>query len=53
MHDVIMPLKTTSDRISADQMNLWIIDESLVFHDFLASDLNLASMRESPPGFVE
>ncbi|MEK6262111.1 MAG: ATP-binding protein [Planctomycetota bacterium] len=29
MHEVIFPLRTTSDDVRADQMNLWILDEKL------------------------
>jgi hypothetical protein len=45
IHAMIFPLKRTSDDVRADQMNLWIIDERLAFHHYLASDLPLKKYR--------
>jgi hypothetical protein len=39
-----MPMGTTSNDIHFESCNLWLIDERLAFHDFLASDKSLASM---------
>ncbi|MBT9430304.1 hypothetical protein [Candidatus Symbiopectobacterium endolongispinus] len=44
IHQLIMPLRKTSDEIHLDSCNLWLIDERLAFHDFLASDKGLSSM---------
>ena len=44
IHQIIMPLRTTSDGEDFNNNNLWIIDERLVFHHFLASDRSLKSM---------
>lgn len=44
IHQLIMPLRKTSDEIKLDSCNLWLIDERLAFHDFLASDKTLAAM---------
>lgn len=38
IHQIIMPLGSTSDDVHHGQMNLWIIDERLAFHYYLASD---------------
>ena len=38
IHKIIFPLKTESDEIGHDEHNLWIIDERLAFHKYLASD---------------
>ncbi|RNL90115.1 hypothetical protein ED312_06735 [Sinomicrobium pectinilyticum] len=38
VHNLIFPLKKTSDDIALDEHNLWVIDERLAFHDYLASD---------------
>lgn len=43
IHEVIMPMRKTSDDL-LDKSNLWLIDERLAFHDFLASDKPLSSM---------
>jgi len=43
IHEVIMPMRKTSNEV-LDNSNLWLIDERLAFHDFLASDKPLSSM---------
>src|SRR5664280_1481762 len=43
IHEVIMPMRTTSNDV-LNNSNLWLIDERLAFHDFLASDKPLSSM---------
>jgi len=37
-------MRKTSDEIHLDSCNLWLIDERLAFHDFLASDRPLSVM---------
>lgn len=44
IHQIIMPMRTTSDSDKFNDNNLWIIDERLVFHHFLASDKSFKSM---------
>lgn len=44
VHQLLMPMRTDSDAIGTDASNLWIIDERLAFHDYLASDKTLKSM---------
>lgn len=44
VHSLLMPMRTDSDEIGPDASNLWIIDERLAFHDYLASDKPLKSM---------
>lgn len=44
MHEVIFPLKKTSDDLRSDRMNLWILDEKLAYHFYLASDLRFDQM---------
>jgi len=41
--ELIMPLRKTSNSIEFERNNLWLIDERLTFHDFLASDITLRS----------
>lgn len=38
IHKLVLPMRTTSDDVPIDQMNLWLIDERLAFHMYLASD---------------
>lgn len=44
IHSLIIPMRTDSNEVAADGSNLWIIDERLAFHDYLASDKTLKSM---------
>jgi hypothetical protein len=44
IHSLIVPMRTESSDHGADGSNLWIIDERLAFHDYLASDKTLKSM---------
>lgn len=44
IHELIMPMRKISNDIRLDSCNLWLIDERLAFHDFLASDKPLVSM---------
>ncbi len=41
IHDIVFPRKTVSDQITFENLNLWIIDEQLTFHQFAASDKEL------------
>lgn len=44
VHSLLIPMRKDSNEIGTDAANLWIIDESLAFHDYLASDKTLKSM---------
>ena len=45
VHEIIMPMRITSDDTKFQDNNLWIIDERLVFHHYLASDKTFKSME--------
>lgn len=49
IHSIICPMQTTSDEIKLDDMNLWLIDDRLAYHHFLASDkkINTIPVLES------
>ena len=47
LHSVVFPLKTTSDDVAAERMNLWVLDERLVYHHYLASDIPFRRMNEA------
>ena len=44
IHQLIMPMRQDSTQTPLDACNLWLIDERLAFHDYLASDKPLSSM---------
>lgn len=52
IHNLIMPMRKTSDDLPVDVCNLWIIDERLAFHNYLASDKSLSTfpIADSPVG---
>lgn len=52
IHKIIFPIRSTSDEVSYEDHNLWILDEKLAYHEFLASDLplNKIKMLESDSG---
>jgi hypothetical protein len=38
IHQIIFPLRKTSNEVFLEEHNLWVLDEKLVYHAFLASD---------------
>ena len=44
IHELVFPMQKTSDDIDYQKHNLWIIDEKLSYHYYLASDKSLQSM---------
>lgn len=44
IHKLIMPMGKDSNQIPLDNCNLWLIDERLALHDYLASDKAISSM---------
>lgn len=41
LHELIFPLRKTSDDVGYDAHNLWLIDERLTYATYLASDVSL------------
>lgn len=46
IHHLIFPMKGTTDDVPYYQQNLWMIDERLTYHSFIASDKPLSSIGE-------
>lgn len=44
IHELIMPMRKDSNEVLQDSYNLWLVDERLAFHNYLASDKILNSM---------
>ena len=44
IHSIIMPMRKDSSEVLLDNCNLWLVDERLAFHDYLASDKPLSAM---------
>ncbi len=47
IHEIVFPLKKTTDDVRVENTNLWIIDEKLAYHYFLASDKPLNQIPEA------
>src|SRR5690606_466269 len=47
LHKLIMPMQIVSDEVRFEDSNLWLVDERLAFHNFLASDKTLSSIPVS------
>ncbi len=45
IHEIIFPLKSTSEDVRVEHMNLWILDEKLAYHYYLASDKPLEQVE--------
>jgi len=44
IHGLIMPMRKDSNDVLMDKYNLWLVDERLAFHNYLASDKTLNAM---------
>lgn len=44
IHKLIMPMQKDSNEVLRDAYNLWLVDERLAFHNYLASDKTINSM---------
>lgn len=44
IHQLIFPMRTTSDEVNYEDQNLWLIDERLSYHYYLASDKPLLTI---------
>lgn len=47
IHSLIFPLRKTSNEISLEEHNLWVIDDKLSFHDYLSSDKTFKSIERT------
>lgn len=46
IHNIFFPIRSYSDDISYDKQNLWLIDERLAYHNYLASDKTFNSINQ-------
>jgi len=45
VHSLIYPMRTDSDDVEFSRQNLWVVDERLAYHSYLASDLPMARLK--------
>jgi hypothetical protein len=46
VHQLVFPMRFTSSDIPSHEQNLWMIDERLTFHSFIASDKRLNAISD-------
>ena len=46
VHRLLYPMKASSDEIDFGQQNLWLLDEKLTYHFYLASDKSFSKMEK-------
>jgi hypothetical protein len=47
IHEIVFPLRKTNEDVRVENTNLWIIDEKLAYHYYLASDKPLNQIGET------
>jgi DNA-binding PadR family transcriptional regulator len=47
VHRIVFPLRKNGDEVSYEEHNLWLVDDSLSFYEFIASDKRLDSNKET------
>lgn len=45
IHSIFFPIRSSSDEITHDKQNLWLIDERLTYHSYLASDKTFKNIK--------
>lgn len=45
VHSLIYPMRTDSEEVEFSRQNLWVVDERLAYHTYLASDLPMARLK--------
>lgn len=45
IHNIFFPIRSESDEINYDKQNLWLIDERLAYHNYLASDKRFSKIK--------
>lgn len=46
LHSIFWPIRTSTDEVPHDKQNLWLLDERLTYHSFLASDKRFEQIRQ-------
>ena len=46
IHSIFFPIRSSSDEVPHDKQNLWLIDERLTYHSFLASDKRFEQIKD-------
>jgi hypothetical protein len=46
IHSIFFPIRSSSDEVPPSKQNLWLLDERLTYHSFLASDKTFESIKQ-------
>lgn len=49
LHSLFFPIRTYSDEVPYEKQNLWMLDERLTYHTFLASDKSFKANKNIEP----
>ena len=49
LHSLFFPIRTYSDEVPYEKQNLWMLDEKLTYHTFLASDKSFSTNKNIDP----
>ena len=52
LHDLIFPMGQTSETLDYENHNLWLLDERLVFSQYVASDKIISSFETKEPDLI-
>ncbi len=52
LHDLIFPMGATSETLDYESHNLWLLDERLVFSQYIASDKIISKSEKKEPDIV-
>ena len=53
IHRIVFPLKRTSGEIDYKDHNLWLVDDTLSFYEFISSDIPLSKNAAAPSDSLE
>jgi len=45
IHRIVFPMRSTSNEVAYDEHNLWLLDDTLAFFEFVASDVRLSEIH--------
>lgn len=46
LHSIFFPIRSSSDEVPYEKQNLWLLDERLTYHSFLASDKRFDQIKQ-------
>lgn len=46
LHSIFFPIRSSSDEVPYEKQNLWLLDERLTYHSFLASDKKFEQIKQ-------